>query len=295
MIDWKGELEAVDIDGRVVPVKLASYNRVQQPNSLSGNYELAIGLEGDGKRALYFRADGTQTYALPDDTRPWTIRNRQQWGAEIPVNGVRPAWLRDDDVVQRRDRDNHENPWGWPKPFLIRADGLGWGAWLTHIRLPANHWVYRVLRWNAEHPDQVPFEPFGGADTAPSDWDEGEVLLRNGEIERVYPPMIASFRKNNGWQRGYRGDPDCFADLDIIGYRKRVAATTDDMKLTTPPIDADKVLAESIRTHVSDLNELLSEAAKRGIRAEVSTGQITSLAGPRWTRTRLTVDLSKVL
>lgn len=161
MIDWKGELEAVHTDGRVVPVDLASYNRVRQPNSLSGNYELEIGLEGDGERALYFRADGTQTYALPDDTRPWTIRNRQAWGDEIPVNCVRPEWLRDDDVGQT---------------FLSgrwRNLNVGLATWraLTAIRLPADHWVYLVFRWNAAHPDQVPFEPFGGAVCAPSDWD----------------------------------------------------------------------------------------------------------------------------
>lgn len=113
------------------------------------------------------------------------------------------------------------------------------------------------------------------------------MLLRNGEIERPHPALIESFRKNAGWQRGYRGDPNCFADIDFVGYRKRAA---------TPPLDADEVLAESIRTRVSELNELLAEAAKRDIRTKISTAELSLVfGGEREKAARITVDLSKVL
>lgn len=273
MIDWKGELEAVHTDGRVVPVELAK--DVPQPDN-EGDYMLTEPLEA-GKFVRYFREDGTQRWGFGDNIRPWTIRNRQQWGAEIPVNGVRPAWLQDDewrDVVfimgfkvqeNSSDRMANMSDWQWER--------------CTAIRLPANHWVYRVLRWNAEHPDQVPFEPFGGADTAPTDWDEGEVLLRS------YGWPLDGHRVTC-WRHGLRVN-------DIIGYRKRVA---EDPRFATAPVDADEALVANIRTRVSELNELLAQAAKRSIRTKISTTELSLVfGGGRETPARIIVDLSKVL
>ena len=58
------------------------------------------------------------------------------------------------------------------------------------------------------------FEPWGGGDSAPEDWDGGEVLFRNNLTGRPVRPW-------NG--RGF--------SHDIIGYRKR----------TKPQPDADTV------------------------------------------------------
>lgn len=69
-IDWTAPIEAVHIAGRVVPVELDG-----GPDS-DGDYKLTTPLEKNC-RALYFRADGSQTYTLQNCTRPWSIRNRK--------------------------------------------------------------------------------------------------------------------------------------------------------------------------------------------------------------------------
>lgn len=198
MIDWKGELEAVHSDGRVVPVELAK--GVPQPDD-QGDYRLTIGLENRGHSACYFCADGTQRFALHNNTRPWKIRNRQ------------------------------------------RASSTGLTITLTG--------------------------PQGCGKTQTKKW-----------LERNLPWAC------NGIH--YR---DADGNLAV----KIIDADAEDPKFATPPIDAEEALVATIRERVSELNNLLVDAAKRGIRAEVSTGQITPLIGDRRTRTRLIVDLSKVL
>lgn len=89
-----------------------------------------------------------------------------EWGREIPVNGKRPAWLSDDEVVWPVDAAS-ETPWS--NPYAVR-DVHVWS--LITIRLPADHFAYKAL--------DAGFEPWGGGDSAPEDWDGGEVLLRNG-------------------------------------------------------------------------------------------------------------------
>jgi hypothetical protein len=122
------------------------------------------------------------------------------YGPEIPVNGVRPAWLGDDDLTIHKRADN-----GYEQSILVSA--VMWGN-TAAIRLPADHPASRALN--------AGFEPWSGGDAAPADWDGGEVLLRNGSL--VIPYGAGVPRLSALWQRDDDGD-------DIIGYRKRTAAT----------------------------------------------------------------------
>lgn len=72
-----------------------------------------------------------------------------EWGAEIPVNGKRPEWLKDDDNVMDFDPEGHthneirnSNSWGWD---FVKA-----------IRLPADH-PYYTRQPDTDRPsDEVP-------------------------------------------------------------------------------------------------------------------------------------------
>ena len=122
-----------------------------------------------------------------------------EWGPEIKVNGERPAWLGDGDLCTIGMSDA---PSGEPYP----ADHWAWSV-ITAIRLPSSHWAYIAIN--------AGFEPWGGGDSAPEDWDGGEVLKRAGYVCLTKDP------KGPDWQRGYAGNLDDMADLDIIGYRKK--------------------------------------------------------------------------
>lgn len=124
------------------------------------------------------------------------------WGDPIPVDGKRPDWLRDDDVIQ------------WSKHT---------SAWLPSFGYPAEHYVqidYDVninyIRLSVDHPYYVAtskgFTYWPGGNAAPEDWDEGFVLLRQGE--EVHGNFI-----------GYWDHRETIPHSDIIGYRKR---TVDD-------------------------------------------------------------------
>lgn len=145
--------------------------------------------------------------------------NEITWGDPIEVNGVRLKWLRQSDIIAIKtaagwvsvhygdaDRDGSSiDDWAWS-----HRDGT---PCITAIRLPADHFAYIAL---AEG-----FEPWGGGDSAPDDWDNTSVLFRDG----------VQFQKVNGiWSWRHRGSSD-----DIIGYKKRVPAV--DAPKPAAPID----------------------------------------------------------
>lgn len=145
-----------------------------------------------------------------------------EFGREIAVNGVRPGWLgkNADPLGYKRINGcwygpSEEQPAIWTEADIF-SNQKNWST-VTHIRLPADHWVYRVLDWNDAHPDQEPFEPWAGGDAAPEDWDQGDVLRywrpENVEVTVVMGP--------NAWDG---------KDGGAIGYRrKRTAAAQPDM------------------------------------------------------------------
>lgn len=102
-----------------------------------------------------------------------------EWGEAIEVNGVRPDWLRDDEVVY----------WSHAKSSAqINASGLAWSGQpgfdnaVEDIRLPADHPYYTVQAHNAKHGTNFAYWP--GGDNAPDDWDRDGVLFLSGVENR---------------------------------------------------------------------------------------------------------------
>lgn len=131
-----------------------------------------------------------------------------EWGPKIPVNGVRPAWLADDDELQWR----HHYGYGagqWVNAFCVRWTdfALGEANEIAAIRLPADHWAYPVIAQG--------YEPWAGGDEPPEDWDGKAVLFKSNAI--LHPGSL-------DWQRSDVLDY-------VIGYKKRTEPTeqpTDD-------------------------------------------------------------------
>lgn len=192
-IDWSAPIEAYHPDGRVVAVE--------------HDYGWCIRkhLSVDDARNWSFREDGTHAKS------EWRIRNRkpaQQWGDPIEVNGERPVWLGDDDLLQYQTANGWADKW-WPDEGM--SAGRNWVAASWHstqrIRLAADHWVYEALRRG--------MVPWAGGDEAPGDWDGGDVLLApedrwedeemlsgdNPFIDRCWKPLTGHAR--------------------IIGYKRR--------------------------------------------------------------------------
>ena len=122
-----------------------------------------------------------------------------KWGDPIECNGVRPDWLRGRVTCDLKTAAG----WGSAAYYDSENDAEDW-AWshrpgdpnVTHIRLPADHPAYVALARG--------FTPWSGGESAPDDWDGGDVLLRDGTEWAHYPTWT-----------------DC-GTRSIIGYRKRV-------------------------------------------------------------------------
>lgn len=90
----------------------------------------------------------------------------------------------------------------------------------TKIQLPADHWAYAPIR--------AGYTPWAGGAEAPEDHArDREVLIRDGRT--AYLREVPS-----NWQRGYGGNPDHMARLDIIGYH----STNGDPSIKTSDCDA---------------------------------------------------------
>lgn len=162
-----------------------------------------------------------------------TITDTKQWGAEIAVNGVRPAWLGDGIRIK------WSHAFGGSETY---AELLQWspsgGTRVNTIRLPADHFAYKALA--------AGFEPWGGGDKAPEDWDGKEVLLRNG---CTFPDARLDWR--------HIGSP-----VDIIGYRKRTDAAQ-------PTPDRDPALWDRMVALVRDV-------AKISVTGELPGGRLNA-------------------
>lgn len=204
MIDWTKPLE--HIDG--TPVRLAKPSEItsitRNPDAQGDYYlvredGLVFSPEQKAKkiaaRLFISHPDGTQWDSAHDTV---LIRNRKQdeWGPEIAVNGIRPAWLADDVPLLGQDA---ERPYTDDYPgWRLNAGMVSWHTVAT-IRLPVDHFAYRAI--------EAGYEPWGGGDTGPADYDPaGGVLFRSG-------------RKDVGvdWRWTHEGHRH-----DIIGYRKNV-------------------------------------------------------------------------
>lgn len=107
--------------------------------------------------------------------------------------GVRPVWLKNDDVVLVRWQGGHlraSNP--------LCADKVGW-KYADSIEIPDDHPYALGQKHGFEWRDPA------ASDVAPEDWDAGEVLFRNG-----------AFGYGQRW-----GLLEGKEHYDIVGYRKR--------------------------------------------------------------------------
>lgn len=103
-----------------------------------------------------------------------------QWGREIRVDGVRPEWLTGPthawiktciwlDHTRDKMSDTPAEEWAW-----MHDEG---DPNIIAIRLPADHPYYTAT--------DAGFEYWPGGDSAPSDWDGGDVLYRDGVTGRT--------------------------------------------------------------------------------------------------------------
>lgn len=130
-----------------------------------------------------------------------------RWGDPIEVNGVRPEWLGDDELtVIKLSMDSYGTG-----PQELHVQQIWWES-TSAIRLHRDHPAYTALA--------AGFTPWGGGESAPDDWDGGEVLFRDGGVGTI-------FRSSVCWNR----DDPCHSD--IIGYRKR-AITNEDFLASLP-------------------------------------------------------------
>lgn len=142
-----------------------------------------------------------------------------KWGEPIAVDGNRPEWLHDGELMQYQTSDRtkwFDMKWGW-----------GWAVIGGDIRLPASHPYYLATSRG--------FTYWPGGDSAPADWDGGEVLRRGGDDAHHKDPWLAPYEHNQRWFHVARSD---FAD--IIGYRRKVEPFA-------APLPADWAFKEAVR------------------------------------------------
>lgn len=130
-------------------------------------------------------------------------------GSEISVDGM-PSWLGGDEKVKPRwDKDN------W-YPDISLACCVASPESVTAIRLRADHPYYLATSKG--------FTYWPGGESAPDDWDGGEVLLRH---RGRYAGCAAWIGDGIRWHHVGIGD-------DIIGYRKRMEPQQQDATPTRP-------------------------------------------------------------
>lgn len=100
-----------------------------------------------------------------------------EWGEAIEVNGVRPDWLRDDEVISFSTSRADFDAWSDLDGGVSAGGKWAWSI-IRGMRLPADHPYYTVQAHNAEHGTNFAYWP--GGDNAPEDWDGGEILFRTG-------------------------------------------------------------------------------------------------------------------
>ena len=128
-----------------------------------------------------------------------------EWGPEIKVNGERPAWLADDDKF---------NWYG----CAYTGTNHQWEG-VDSIRLPADHWAYDAIR--------AGFEPWGGGDSAPEDWDGGKVFVYDDTaLDDAY--HVRKITNVLCW----KADSEPY--VRIVGYRKRAQPKPDADTVTIP-------------------------------------------------------------
>lgn len=165
-----------------------------------------------------------------------------EWGEAIAVNGVRPDWLRDDEVISFSTTRVDFGAWSDSDVGARVGDGWAWSI-IRGIRLPADHPYYTVQAHNATHGTNFAYWP--GGNNAPDDWDHGKILLRCGSTHSIC---------NGGWRWDRYSSANELGH--IIGYTrkapedpieghvsvKRITATEADKLISDHGYDLIKVL-----------------------------------------------------
>jgi len=170
-----------------------------------------------------------------------------QWGDPIPVDGQRPTWLADDDLIQWSE--SAERLWlprrGINASFYDQSD---YDENIKFIRLPVDHWAYPAI--------QKGFTPWQGGEAAPDDWDGGQVLHRQ-------PTARTDGRSNHHWIHGTPGG--LHSASDIIGYRKHSTEHT--------IVNVIKENRDTVRAALAeDPVETLKQAAPASHRGTIGIG-----------------------
>lgn len=140
-----------------------------------------------------------------------------EYGPEIKVNGVRPAWLRDEENIMTTWR--HGEVAG---PYFAEYI-YGWEGSVTAIALPTDHPYYLATSRG--------FTYWPGGDDAPGDWEPGsEVLWRNGNVKEGQWWNWCIGQKQGG------GEPK---ESDIIGYRPKASFKAGDYVVHLGLADGD--------------------------------------------------------
>lgn len=146
-------------------------------------------------------------------------------GADIPINGARPEWLKDGEkigIVWGHER--------WDNLDTLAEHVYGWEHSIQAIRLPADHPYYLATAKG--------FTYWAGGESAPVDWDGGEYLYRSGMVSEYSSPDWFWSNRN----------PKSTWELDIIGYRRKAEPAMADTS-TLDPFVADETETEAEFSH----------------------------------------------
>jgi len=135
------------------------------------------------------------------------------WGEPIKTNGVKPAWLRDDDVWQWSI--SHTDHFIDANFTASKYDAADQYRFIARVRLPADHPAYIILAageplWDG----RTGWMPWHGGERAPDDWDGGHQMARNGDVDKYVE-----------WRHPWRGGVGT-TEFDIIAYRPTQQAST---------------------------------------------------------------------
>jgi hypothetical protein len=143
-----------------------------------------------------------------------------QLGPEIKIDGKRPEWLKDNEKIgivwKDGTRWDHLNtPVDWVS---------GWKYGIEAIMLPTDHPYYLATSKG--------FTYWPGGESAPDDWDGGEVLFRGGgEVLFRYGACVIS---PTSWSHPWNGENGTgVTDYDIIGYRRKTKSDAVSTNLIT--------------------------------------------------------------